>query len=146
MSFRSTIGLVVRNMKETFLPKNWYAEKASFTTSRVCQRCQRCMPHALCKIMSKASKILKQAIIDFNEFIYFLSKMLKMCMNYNADSNMKSLNYSKIQFKPLIYFELQQSLNKNFELNVSHVSPVSPPVPSKVKSLSQLLLSNLFVP
>ena len=34
-----------------------------------------------------------------------------MCMNYNVDSNMKSLNYSKIQFKGLIYFELQQSLN-----------------------------------
>ena len=41
-------------------------------------------------------------------FIYFLSKM---CMNYNVDSNMKSPNYSKIWFKPLIYFELQQSLN-----------------------------------
>ena len=32
-------------------------------------------------------------------------------LNYNVDSNMKSLNYSKIQFKALIYFELQQSLN-----------------------------------
>ena len=31
--------------------------------------------------------------------------------NYNVDSNTKSLNYSKIQFKALIYFELQQSLN-----------------------------------
>ena len=34
-----------------------------------------------------------------------------MCMNYNVDSNMKSSNYSKIQFKPFIYFELQQSSN-----------------------------------
>ena len=34
-----------------------------------------------------------------------------MCMNYNVDSNMKSLNYSKIWFKGLIYFELQQSSN-----------------------------------
>ena len=63
-----------------------------------------CMVHALCKIMSKTSKILKQAITDFNEFIYFLLKTLKMCMNYNVDSNTKSLNYSKILFKPLIYF------------------------------------------
>ena len=31
--------------------------------------------------------------------------------NYNADSYTKSSNYSKIQFKPLIYFELQQSSN-----------------------------------
>ena len=37
--------------------------------------------------------------------------MLKMGTNYNIDSNAKSLNYSKIQFKHLIYFELQQSLN-----------------------------------
>ena len=28
-------------------------------------------------------KILKQAITDFTEFIYFLSKTLKICMNYN---------------------------------------------------------------
>ena len=34
-----------------------------------------------------------------------------MGMNYNIDSNTKSLNYSKIQFKPLIYFELQESRN-----------------------------------
>ena len=32
-------------------------------------------------------------------------------LNYNVDSNTKSLNYSKIQFKALIYFELEQSSN-----------------------------------
>ena len=31
--------------------------------------------------------------------------------NYNVDSNTKTLNYSKVRFKALIYFELQQSLN-----------------------------------
>ena len=31
--------------------------------------------------------------------------------NYNADSNTKTSNYSKIQFKPLIYFELEQTSN-----------------------------------
>ena len=35
---------------------------------------------------------------------------------YNVDSNSKSLNYMKIRFKGLIYFELQESLNLNFEL------------------------------
>ena len=39
-----------------------------------------------------------------------------MCTNYNVDPNTKTLNYSKIRFKPLIYFELQQILNENFEL------------------------------
>ena len=70
-----------------------------------------CMLHTLCRIMLKTSKILKQAITDFLEFILLLSKTLKMCMNYNVDSNTKSSNYSKIQFKPLIYFKLQQSSN-----------------------------------
>ena len=31
--------------------------------------------------------------------------------NYNVDSNTKSLNYSKVQFKALIYFGLEQTLN-----------------------------------
>ena len=53
-------------------------------------------------------KTLKQAITDFIEFVYFL---LKTCTNYNVDSNSKSLNYMKIQFKGLISFELQQSSN-----------------------------------
>ena len=30
-------------------------------------------------------------------------------LNYNEDSNMKILNYMKIQFKALIYFELQET-------------------------------------
>ena len=69
------------------------------------------MLHALYRIMSKTSKILKQAITDFLKFISLLSEMLKMGTNYNIDSNIKYSNYSKIQFKPLIYFELQQSSN-----------------------------------
>ena len=55
------------------------------------------------------SKILKQAITDFLEFIPLLSERSKMCTNYNVDSNTKSSNYSKIRFKPLIYFELDQT-------------------------------------
>ena len=61
--------------------------------------------------MLKMSKILKQAITDFLEFISLLLEMSKMCTNYNVDSNMKSSNYSKIRFKPLIFFESQHSLN-----------------------------------
>ena len=50
-------------------------------------------------------------LTDFLEFISLLSETSKMCINYNVDSNTKSSNYSKIRFKPLIFFELQQSLN-----------------------------------
>ena len=35
-------------------------------------------------------------------------------LNYNADSNTKTLNYSKVRFKPLIYFESET----NFELKL----------------------------
>ena len=31
--------------------------------------------------------------------------------NYNADSNKKTSNYSTVRFKPLIYFELEQTSN-----------------------------------
>ena len=34
-----------------------------------------------------------------------------LCSNYNVDCNSMSSNYSKIRFKPLIYFELKQSSN-----------------------------------
>ena len=87
---------MIGNIKKTFLTETGMWKKQVFARSRLCRRHQRFMLHALCKIMSKMLKILKQAIIDFNEFIYFLSKMLKMCTNFNVDSNMKSLNYSKI--------------------------------------------------
>ena len=50
-------------------------------------------------------------LTDFLEFIPLLSEILKMCMNYNVDSNTKTLNYSKVRFKPLIYFELEQTSN-----------------------------------
>ena len=48
-------------------------------------------------------------LTDFLEFIPLLLEMPKMCTNCNVDSNRKSLNYSKIRFKPLIYFGLDQT-------------------------------------
>ena len=53
-----------------------------------------------CMFSAKTSKILKQAITDFNEFIYFLLKTSKMGTNYNVDSNTKSSNYCKIDLNP----------------------------------------------
>ena len=44
-------------------------------------------------------------------------------LNYNVGSNAKSSNYSKVQFKALIYFELEQTLNKNFELKPLQIRP-----------------------
>ena len=38
------------------------------------------------------SKIIKQTITDYIEFIYFMSEMSKMCMKYNVDSNSKYSN------------------------------------------------------
>ena len=47
------------------------------------------MLHALCRIMSKMSKILKQAITDFLKFLSVLLEMSKMGANYKIDSNTK---------------------------------------------------------
>ena len=41
--------------------------------------------------------------------------------NYNVYANTKSLNYTKVRFKPLIYFELQQTSNYNFELHLLQI-------------------------
>ena len=70
--------------------------------------------HAACSVQNNVKDIKtrhNRFITDFLKFISLLSEMSKMCTNYNIDSNTKSLNYSKIQFKPLIYFKLQQSSN-----------------------------------
>ena len=73
--------------------------------------------HAACSVQNNVEDVedIKTShnrfLTDFLKFISLLSEMSKMCMNYNIDSNTKSSNYSKIRFKPLIYFELQQSLN-----------------------------------
>ena len=72
------------------------------------------MLHAACSLQNNVKDVndIKTShdrfITDFIEFISFLSKK---CMNYNVDSNTKSLNYMKIRFKALIYFELQHTLN-----------------------------------
>ena len=48
-------------------------------------------------------------------------------MNYNVDSNTKSLNYSKIRIKPLIYFELQEFELKLWIKATSHQIPIKCP-------------------
>ena len=89
---------MIGNIENTFPPKTGMRKKQVLQDPGYVKDIKDvcCMLHGLCKIMCKTSNILKQAITDFNEFIYFLSKMLKMCMNYNVDSDTKSSNYSKI--------------------------------------------------
>ena len=86
MSFRITIRSMVRNMKETFLPKTGMWKKQVLQDPGYVEDIKDacCKLHALCKIMSKTLKILKQAITDFIEFIYFLLNTSKMCTNYNV--------------------------------------------------------------
>ena len=105
---------MIGNIKRTFPPKTGLREKQVLQDPGYVEDVEDscCMLHALCRIMSKMLKILKQDnrfLTDFLEFISLLLETSKMCMNYNVDSNMKSSNYSKIRFKALIYFELQQS-------------------------------------
>ena len=75
------------------------------------------MLDAACSVQNNVEDVLdiktshNRFLTDFLEFISLLSEMSKMRTNYNVDSNTRSSNYSKIQFKPLIFFELQKSLN-----------------------------------
>ena len=70
------------------------------------------MLHAACSVQNNVEDVediktsQNRFLTDFLEFISLLLEMSKMCTNYNVDSNTKSSNYSKIRFKPLIYFEL----------------------------------------
>ena len=54
--------------------------------------------HAACSVQNNIKDIKtshNRFLTDFLEFISLLSEMSKMYMNYNVDSNKKSLNYSK---------------------------------------------------
>ena len=61
--------------------------------------------HVACSVQNNVKDIKdiktshNRFLTYFLEFISLLSKTSKMCMNYNLDTNTKSLNYSKIQFK-----------------------------------------------
>ena len=58
--------------------------------------------HAVCSVQNNVEDVKdiktshNRFLTDFLEFFSLLSETSKMCMNYNVDSNMKSLNYSKI--------------------------------------------------
>ena len=65
--------------------------------------------HAACSVQNNVEDVedIKTSHNRFlTDFLQFISLLSKMCTNYNVDSN-----YSKIQFKGLIYFDLQQSSN-----------------------------------
>ena len=71
------------------------------------------MLHAACSLQNNVKDVedIKTSHNRFlTDFIDFFSFLLKMCMNYNVYSNMKSLNYMKIQFNAF-YFELQHTSN-----------------------------------
>ena len=58
---------MIGNIKKTLLPKTGVREKQLLQDSRYVKDIEDscCMLHALCRIMSKMLKILKQAITDF---------------------------------------------------------------------------------
>ena len=94
---------MIGNIKRTFLPKTGMQEKQLLQDPGYVEdiRDSCCMLHTLCRIMSKTSKILKQAITDFEQislslFHYCRRCQRCMCTNYNVDPNTKTLNYSKI--------------------------------------------------
>ena len=77
-------------------------EKASFARSRVCQRGQNCMLHAMLQgctkyLMLKESKEMKNShnTVDLRHLSLML-KELKVHLIYNVDSNSKYSNEDKV--------------------------------------------------
>ena len=107
---------MIENCKRTFPPKTDLREKQLLQDPGMSKMSEI---HAACSVQNNVEDVediktrtdLNRFLTDFLEFISFVSEMLKMCTNYNVDSDMKPSNYSKIRFKALIYFELQQSSN-----------------------------------
>ena len=60
---------MIGNIKEIFLPKTGLRKKQLLQDPGYVEdvRDSCCMLHTLCRIMSKTSKILKQAITDFSQ-------------------------------------------------------------------------------
>ena len=101
-------------------------EKASFARSGYVEGVESacCMLHAMLQggmkyPMLKESKKIKNThnTVDLRH-LSLMSKESKVHSIYNVDSSTKSSNYIKIQFKALIYFELEQTLNQNFKLKL----------------------------
>ena len=67
--------------------------------------------HAACSVQNNVEDI-EDIKTSHNRFPWVCFIMSEMCTNYNVDSNTKSSNYSKIRFKPLVYFELQEFESK----------------------------------
>ena len=69
--------------------------------------------HALIFISTVSTNKIPYSIHNSIALIFCidcLNMPFNVHLNYNVDSNMKTLNYMKIQFKAMIYFELQETL------------------------------------
>ena len=70
--------------------------------------------HALIFVLTVSTNKIPYSIhnsIALISGIDFLNIPFNVHSNYNADPNTKTSNYSKVRFKPLIYFELEQTSN-----------------------------------
>ena len=91
---------MIGNIKETFLPKTGMWKKQVLQDPGYVKgfKSACCMLHAMLQGCTKYPMLI-------------MSIGLKVHSIYNVDSNTKSSNYIKIQLKPLIYFELEQTSN-----------------------------------
>ena len=68
--------------------------------------------HALIFVLTVSTNKIPYSIHNSIALIFCIDCLdmpFNVHLNYNVDSNMKILNYMKIQFKALIYFELQET-------------------------------------
>ena len=110
---------MIENIKKLFPPKTGLQGKQVLQDPGYVEGVESpcCMLHAMLQgftkyPMSNEWKEIKNThnTLDLRH-LSLMSKESKVHLIYNVDYNMKSSNYIKIQFKALICFELQQTLN-----------------------------------
>ena len=119
MSFRSTVRTMIGNTEKLFPPKTCMRKIQVLQDAGYVKgvKSASCMLHAILQGRTKYPMLKESKEIENSHNIVnlrhlsLLSKESKVHSIYNVDSNMKSLNYIKIRFKGLIYFELEQTSN-----------------------------------
>ena len=114
MSIRTTMQILIQSLWITvkfdlnILNTRWKAFHLRFSHLD-CWHCRHNSSGTDVVLLKTESK--ERAYVDTVDTNKIQTTCLHVHSNYNADSNTKSSNYSKIRFKPLIYFELHQSSN-----------------------------------
>ena len=92
----------------------WKAETEGFSTIQAMNVYVDTVNTGQGSLMHSVLSMLKQPIhslVQYTSHVMVCMSMQSTQSNCNVDSNTKALIYSKVRFKALIYFELEQTSN-----------------------------------